>query len=105
PGTSFAFSASGFDPGERVGIWLTAPDQSTLGADFQVSADSAGSIAGAKVAITTDSSYPIGVWSFSAQGVRSTKQAVGYFRITGQAKALSGDGGRPAAQLGGLARR
>ncbi|NTW01446.1 MAG: hypothetical protein HGA19_09060 [Oscillochloris sp.] len=82
PGTTFSLSASGFDPGERVGVWLTAPNQATFGADFQASADDAGSIAGANIAIATDSDYPTGIWSFNAQGVASGKQAIGYFMIT-----------------------
>ncbi|NNJ10965.1 hypothetical protein EKD04_011540 [Chloroflexales bacterium ZM16-3] len=85
PGTSFAFVASGFDSGEKVGIWLTAPDQSTFGADFQATADSSGAITDANIAITTDASFPVGIWSFNAQGVRSGKQAIGYFRISSAA--------------------
>jgi hypothetical protein len=86
PGTSFAFTATGFDPGERVGIWLTLPDQSTFGAKFQATADSTGSIVGAKIGITSDASFAAGIWSFNAQGVRSSKQAIGYFRISGAAR-------------------
>lgn len=83
-GTTFAFDAFGFEPGEQVGIWLTAPDQSTFGADFQAVADSAGSIGYEQIAITTDAGFPTGIWSFNAQGVRSGRQAIGYFRITTQ---------------------
>jgi hypothetical protein len=82
PGTSFAFTAQGFNAGERVGIWLTAPDQSTFGADFQATADGEGSIAADRIGITTDASFPDGIWSFNAQGVESGKQAIGYFRIS-----------------------
>ncbi len=89
PGTAFSFEANGFDPGEKVGVWLTAPDQSTFGADFQATADGAGSIASARISITSDSSFPEGIWSFNAQGVRSKRQAIGYFRIA--ATATPGD--------------
>lgn len=82
PGTTFRFEAQGFNPGEPVGIWLTAPDQSTVGADFQAQADSQGSIAHEQIGITTDQSFGDGIWSFNAQGVNSGKQAVGYFRIS-----------------------
>jgi hypothetical protein len=82
PGTTFRFDAFGFAAGENVGIWLTAPDQSVFGADFQATADGNGSIAGANIGITTDSSFPEGIWSFNAQGVGSGRQAIGYFRIT-----------------------
>lgn len=81
-GTTFAFDAFGFEAGENVGIWITAPDQSTFGADFQAVADSAGSIGYEQVGIGTDASFPPGIWSFNAQGVRSGRQAIGYFRIT-----------------------
>lgn len=81
PGTSFAFAAQGFNAGEKVGIWLTAPDQSTYGAGFQATADDQGSIAGERIGITTDNSFADGIWSFNAQGVESKKQAIGYFRI------------------------
>lgn len=90
PGTSFRFEASGFDPGENVGIWLTAPDQATVGADFQATADDQGSIAGANIGIRTDDSFPEGIWSFNAQGVSSKKQSIGYFRIS-RVAAAQGD--------------
>ncbi len=82
-GTTFSFDAFGFEAGENVGIWITAPDQSTFGADFQAVADGSGSIAAENTGIGTDSSFPEGIWSFNAQGVRSGRQAIGYFRITG----------------------
>jgi hypothetical protein len=89
PGTVFSFEAGGFEPGERVGVWITAPDQSTFGADFQATADGEGSIASARIGLTTDGSFPEGIWSFNAEGVRSGRQAVGYFRIS--AAAAPGD--------------
>jgi hypothetical protein len=92
-GTTFAFDAAGFDPGENVGIWITAPDQSTFGADFQAVADSQGSIRDASIGIGTDGSFPPGIWSFNAQGVRSRREAVGFFRITA-ASAPTGDPNR-----------
>jgi hypothetical protein len=93
PGTTFAFTAQGFEPGEKVGIWLTAPSQSTFGADFQAEADSQGSIANARIGITTDGGFAEGIWSFNAQGVKSKKQAVGYFAIT-RAATTPGDPNR-----------
>jgi hypothetical protein len=80
-GTTFSFAAFGFEPGENVGIWITAPDQSTFGADFQAVADGEGSIASENIGLGTDGSFPEGIWSFNAQGVRSGRQAIGYFRI------------------------
>lgn len=91
PGTTFSFAAYGFEPGERVGIWLTAPNQATFGADFQADADSSGSIANANIAITTDRSFDEGIWSFNAQGVSSKRQAIGYFLISSATRAAPGN--------------
>ncbi len=91
PGTVFQFQADGFNAGESVGVWLTAPDQSTVGIDSQVKADDQGSIDDANVAVTTDPSFIEGIWSFNAQGVSSGNQATGYFRITGAAASPPGD--------------
>lgn len=82
-GTTFGFNAVGFNANEEVGLWLTAPDQSTFGADFQVRANDEGSLIDEGIAITTDESFPNGIWSFNAQGIESGRQAIGYFRITG----------------------
>ncbi|NTU81601.1 MAG: hypothetical protein HGA45_19840 [Chloroflexales bacterium] len=82
PGTVFTFEASGFESGERVGVWLTAPDQSTYGVTQQTTADSQGSITGARISITSDTSFPEGLYSFNAQGVRSKREARGFFRLT-----------------------
>ena len=90
PGTTFAFVAQGFEPGEQVGIWLTAPDQSTFGAGFQATADGQGSIASARIGLTADNSFADGLWSFNAQGVASKKQAIGYFRVA-RAAGRAGD--------------
>jgi hypothetical protein len=93
-GTSFVFDGFGFEAGENVGVWLTAPDQSTFGANFQAVADAQGSIGYQQIGITSDSSFPTGIWSFVGQGVSSKRQAIGYFRITGPAAATPGDPAR-----------
>jgi hypothetical protein len=81
PGTTFVFGANGFEDGEPVGVWVNAPDQSVIGADFQVTADDSGSIGYAGIGIETTADFPEGVYSFVAQGVDSKRQAIGYFRI------------------------
>ncbi len=95
-GTEFVLDAWGFEPGERVGVWLTAPDQSTFGADFQAQADSQGSIVNEGVSIVSDRDFQPGIWAFNTQGVRSGRQAIGYFRVnqTGVAGGQIGDPGR-----------
>lgn len=82
PGTTFLFTASGFVAGERVGIWVTAPNQATLDAGFQATADNRGTIEGQNVSFTADQNAAEGVWSFNARGVSSGREAVGYFRVT-----------------------
>jgi hypothetical protein len=81
PGTTFRFEAQGFEPGEQVGVWVTAPDQSTFDAGFQVEADGNGSITNEAVGLTATDDFIDGVWSFNAQGIESGNEAVGYFRI------------------------
>ncbi len=82
PGTTFQLVASGFLAGERVGIWVTAPNQATFDAGFQVTADSRGTIEGENISFTTNQDALEGVWSFNARGVSSRREAVGYFRVT-----------------------
>jgi hypothetical protein len=95
PGTVFQFDAFGFAAGENVGIWITAPDQSTFGVDFQVEADGEGSIAREDIFLATDPSFPDGVWAFNARGVDSDREAIGYFRISRSGAALpAGDPAR-----------
>ncbi len=92
PGTTFVFEAEGFEPGERVGVWITAPDQSTFGASFQAVADAQGSITWERIGITTDYSFEEGIYSFNAQGVRSRREARAFFLVT--AATAPGDPGR-----------
>jgi hypothetical protein len=96
PGEVFFFDATGFNPGEKVGVWANSPDGAIYGAPFQATADSRGSIT--QINFGTDDSTPLGVWSFVAQGIDSGKQAVGYFLL------IQGALGRaepaPAAQQG-----
>lgn len=97
PGTTFRFEAFGFKAGERVGVWLTAPDQSTFDAGFQVRADSEGSIAQEKVGLVSNEEFRDGIWSFNAQGIESRNQAIGYFRIS---RAANAGGSGDASRLG-----
>ncbi|MCU0490284.1 MAG: hypothetical protein MUD01_01655 [Chloroflexaceae bacterium] len=79
-GTTFTFVGRGFQPGENVGVYITAPDQSVFGAPFQVAADERG--VAEEVFLDTDSSFPVGVYAITFEGVSSRNKAVGYFRIT-----------------------
>lgn len=82
PGTTFLLVAGGFVPGERVGIWVTAPNQATFGAGFQATADARGTIEGQNITFTADQNAAEGIWSFNARGVSSRREAVGYFRVS-----------------------
>ena len=79
-GTTFAFVGRGFQPGESVGVYITAPDQSVFGAPFQVQADGAGVSEG--VTFRADSSVPPGVYAITFEGIQSKNKAVAYFQIT-----------------------
>jgi len=85
PGDGFLFTAGGFEPGEKIGIWVNSPDGAIYGARFQATADARGTIDGAQIGFQTDQSTPLGTWSFVAQGVTSGRQAVGYFLLIGGA--------------------
>ena len=80
-GTQFEFSGTGFQPGENVGIYVTAPDQSVIGADFQVEADGAGNVGG--VFLSTTRSFPLGVYAVTYEGTSSRRTAIAYFKVTG----------------------
>ncbi|HEX8598761.1 MAG TPA: hypothetical protein VF952_09645 [Chloroflexia bacterium] len=82
-GTTFEFSGTGFQPGENVGIYVTAPDQSVIGADFQVIANDAGNVGG--VFLSSNSAFPLGVYAVTYEGTSSRRTAIGYFKIIGQA--------------------
>jgi hypothetical protein len=97
PGEVFFFDAIGFNAGEAVGIWVNSPDGAIIGATFQATANSRGTISEAAISFGTDENSPLGVWSFVAQGVDSGKQAVGYFLLIGGAL---GRLPAPAAQPG-----
>jgi hypothetical protein len=79
PGTVFSFAATGFNPGELVGVYATRPDQSVNGAPFQVEADSNGGVRG--VTLTTSASSQQGIWAMSMEGTQTHVKAIGYFKV------------------------
>ncbi|MDZ4722178.1 MAG: hypothetical protein SH847_27255 [Roseiflexaceae bacterium] len=80
-GQAFLVQGEGFQSGEKIALWLTAPDQSVRGIDDQPEADKNGSITGQNVKITADNTFRTGVWFLTAQGRVSGRTAVGQFRI------------------------
>ncbi|NJP07974.1 MAG: hypothetical protein HC837_21305 [Chloroflexaceae bacterium] len=82
PGTAFELTANGFSPGESVSVWLTAPDLSVVDLGLQVTADSNGELRDSRVVIQTSEAFGDGLWSISAQGLRSKHESVGFFVIS-----------------------
>lgn len=80
-GQRFTFTAEGFQPGEKVGVWINVPDGTVKTLNFQVEANAEGAIASDQLAYQSDAEAPLGIWSFVAQGITSEHTAVGYFRI------------------------
>ncbi len=78
-GTVFVAVGAGFDTGELIGVYITAPDQTVFGAPFQVPAgkDGLSNI----VTVTTKPSFPLGVYAISFEGVKSHHKAIAYFRV------------------------
>ena len=85
PGQTFVFEARGYQPGEKVSLWVNVPDGSVLGANSQVTADANGAIPAGPVKFTSDAKAPLGVWSIVGQGTVSGRVAIGYFRLLGSA--------------------
>jgi hypothetical protein len=82
-GTNFKVLASGFTPGEQIGVYITAPDRSVFGARFQETADQRGQ--SGPVAFTSgilNPNYGIGIWAMTFEGVVSGHKGIGYFEVT-----------------------
>ncbi len=92
-GQSFVVQGGGFARGERVSLWLTAPDQSVRGIDANPEADASGSISSANVRVTVDGSFRTGTWFITAQGRSSGRQAIGQFQVV-----AGGTPGQPSGQ-------
>jgi hypothetical protein len=83
-GTVFTILGDGFQSGERVSLWITAPGGSVRPISAKPDADRNGSISGSRIQIPTDSGFRDGVWYVTAQGSKSGRQGIGTFRLTGQ---------------------
>ncbi|GAB4209047.1 MAG: hypothetical protein OHK0022_39530 [Roseiflexaceae bacterium] len=81
-GTTFAAIGRGFRPGERIGVYVTAPDRSVYGAPFQVGADDAGLSDVVTFNTANDPSFPTGIWAITFEGVDSGNKAIAYFQVT-----------------------
>ena len=78
-GTTFAFSATGFDADETVSYWLTGPDGATYeGGDAVADGDGAVSFSHT---VGGAAARP-GAWAMSAYGQSSDRLAVATFTIS-----------------------
>lgn len=80
PGYAFTFRAAGFDPSERVGVWLTRPGRDGIEPldDRLVQSDGRG---GVTVVFGTESQAE-GTWTITAQGVSTSRSVTAPFRLT-----------------------
>lgn len=81
PGTEFRFSAQGFEANEGVSIWLTSPDTKAATALDEVQANDSGEIGDKVKKIRTGHMTEMGVWTITAQGIKSGNQAFAYFSL------------------------
>jgi hypothetical protein len=99
PGGAFTFTASGFDPNERVGVWLTRPNgagQEDVAAS-QIGQDGRGNITVSfRPAVQSE-----GIWTISAQGVRTGRNVAAPFKVTRDYVAPLGTP-RPASRNGSV---
>jgi hypothetical protein len=80
PGGAFTFNASGFDPGERIGVWLTRPNGA---GQEDVPANQIGSDGRGNITVNFRPSIPSeGIWTISAQGVRTGRNVAAPFKVT-----------------------
>ncbi|NJN65786.1 MAG: hypothetical protein HC884_03265 [Chloroflexaceae bacterium] len=83
PGTKFIFEAKGFASGEKVAIWLTAPDGTTKSLKDHASTNRDGYLVD-RITIDSDG-FMGGVWATTAEGRDSKRTAVAYFQVGGPA--------------------
>jgi hypothetical protein len=79
-GTSFTFSATGFNSQEPVAVYGTNPDGSGIDG-VQMKADRGGQV-GQNLTFTTDQSDQIGVYATTFEGLDSGHKAILYLRVT-----------------------
>ncbi len=79
PGDSMRMEVTGFQPNERIGFWLNAPDGSIVGVAEQIDIKHSGGFSFRTPPIP--SSLPTGVYSFVFQGIESHHQSVVYFKV------------------------
>ncbi|HEU5090601.1 MAG TPA: hypothetical protein VFT99_24275 [Roseiflexaceae bacterium] len=95
-GQAVIVQGGGFQPREKISLWLTAPDKTVRPIADQPEADGNGSISDAGIRIMIDNTFRIGTWFITAQGRSSGRQAIGQFQVEGNC-CPSGGGQQPAS--------
>ncbi|MBK9944070.1 MAG: hypothetical protein IPP13_20920 [Kouleothrix sp.] len=98
-GVGFTFTAAGYDPAERVGVWLTRPGKGGVEAidPRLVSSDGRGNI---RVVFTTSASTE-GIWTITGQGASTGRSVTAPFKLTRDYLAPLGTA-RPASRNGAV---
>jgi hypothetical protein len=86
-GTRFFFTARGFKAGEKIGVYVTLPDQGVFGAPFQTTADGNGVSDSVSFQPPEDPDVPTGIWAITFEGIDSHNKAIAYFEVTDTAAA------------------
>ncbi len=79
-GEQLSIDIFGFESNERIGFWLTAPDDSVVGTKETFSIGESGQARG--IPIDT-SEFPPGLWSLVFEGTSSGHRSIVYFKIIG----------------------
>src|SRR5262245_59770524 len=77
-GFQFTFSARGFDPSERVGVWFTKPNRKTQEVEGKFIRRDGPNV----VVIFRTSGFDEGVWTITAQGSRTGRSVTAPFKLT-----------------------
>jgi hypothetical protein len=92
-GTQLVISAVGFEAGEQVAFWITAPDDSVFGAEETLPADETGSLTNLPI---NSRLLDVGLWYIVFQGIESGHQAVIYFRLLSPGSSPESDSPPPS---------
>lgn len=79
--TTFHFAATGFTPGETIGIYFTRPGGDVFDARFQDTANQDGYVIGAYYQFYDLSTNVPGVWAATFEGVESHVKRIAYFKL------------------------
>lgn len=79
-GTKHSFTTTGFQPGERVRMYVTWPDGTVIDASFRVTADNSGNV-GQGVRFLTEEDDPVGIFKLTFEAIDSGTKAIAYLRV------------------------